>query len=118
MRSHRWNPVLRNPPVGHAGRYGDPGFAHIERRRRIRWWVRTGALFSVIGARWLARAVRTRWRPIFLVAGTLLMVIGVLWPSGMALVPGTLVLLIGLVTGNGACECQAAAQLTGARWRG
>ena len=44
-----------------AGRYGAPPFT---RRRRIRRWIRTGALLTVVGLRPLARAVRARWRPL------------------------------------------------------
>lgn len=118
MRSHRRNLVVWNPSAGPADRYGGQRFTQIARPRRIRWWFRTGALLSVIGARRLARTLRTRWRLMLLVTGMALMVIGVLLPSGMVLTPGTLVLLFALLKGNGACDCRAAAQLTGARWRG
>jgi hypothetical protein len=40
----------------------------------------------------LARTVRARWRPLFLVTGALLMVVGVVLPGTMAFVPGMLVL--------------------------
>jgi hypothetical protein len=46
------------------------------RPRRIRLWLHTGVLLSVIGMRRFARTARTRWQPIFLVIGALLLVIG------------------------------------------
>ena len=74
-----------------AGRYGAPPFT---RRRRIRRWIRTGALLTVVGLRPLARAVRARWRP--LLAGGVLTAVGVMWldgPGGMVLLPGLWLLL-------------------------
>jgi hypothetical protein len=50
MRSLYWNLLVWNPSAGPADPYGAPRFTHI------------------------AWAVRTRWRPIFLITGALLMV--------------------------------------------
>ena len=50
MRAFRWNLVVWNPSAGPADPYGAPGFTHM------------------------AWAVRTRWRPIVLITGALLMV--------------------------------------------
>ena len=85
-RSHRRNLVVRSQSAGSAGRYGAPPFT---RRRRIRRWIRTGALLTVVGLMPLARAVRARWRPVL--AGAVLTVVGVVWldgPGGMVLLPG------------------------------
>ena len=85
-RSHRRNLVVWSQSAGSAGRYGAPPFT---RRRRIRRWIRTGALLTVVGLMPLARAVRARWRP--LLAGAVLTVAGVMWldgPGGMVLLPG------------------------------
>jgi hypothetical protein len=85
-RSRRRNLVVRSQSAGSAGRYGAPLFT---RRRRIRRWIRTGALLTVVGLMPLARAVRARWRP--LLAGGVLTVAGVVWldgPGGMVLLPG------------------------------
>lgn len=117
MRSHRRDLVVWGPSAIPADRYGAARFTPIARPRRIRWWVRTGALFSVIGIRWFAWTVQVHWRRMLAVTGALLMVAGVVLPSGAALVPGLLVLLFVLLTGNGASHGQAANQLTGARWR-
>lgn len=118
-RSHGRNLVTWKPSAGPADRYGASRFMSFTRHRRIRWWIRTGALFAVVGIRRLALTVRARWRPMFLITGAILTVVGVVLPSSMAFVPGLLVLLFVLLKGNGAAShCQAAAQMTGARWRG
>src|ERR1700749_249168 len=86
QRSHRRNLVVWSQSAGSVGRYGVPSFT---RRRRIRRWIRTGALLAVVGLMPLARAVRARWRP--LLAGGVLTVVGVMWldgPGGMVLLPG------------------------------
>lgn len=54
MRPLRWNLVVWHPSAGPADPYGAPGFTHI------------------------AWEVRARWRPIFVVVGALLMVIGLM----------------------------------------
>ena len=91
QRSHRRNLVVWSQSAGSVGRYGVPP---PTRRRRIRRWIRTGALLTVVGLMPLARAVRARWRP--LLAGGVLTVAGVMWldgPGGMVLLPGLWLLL-------------------------
>src|SRR5690348_4842973 len=91
LRSHRRNLVVWSQSAGSAGSHGAPPFT---RRRRIRRWIRTGALLTVVGLMPLARAVRARWRP--LLAGGVLTVVGVMWvdgPGGMVLLPGLWLLL-------------------------
>ena len=86
LRSRRRNLVVWSQSAGSAGRYGARPFT---RRRRIRRWIRTGALLPVVRLMPLARAVRARWRP--LLAGGVLTVVGVMWldgPGGMVLLPG------------------------------
>jgi hypothetical protein len=83
--------VVWSQSAGSVGRYSAPPFT---RRRRIRRWIRTGALLTVVGLMPLARAVRARWRP--LLAGGVLTVVGVMWldgPGGMVLLPGLWLLL-------------------------
>ena len=91
QRSHRRNLVVWRQSARSVGRYGAPP---LTRRRRIRRWIRTGALLTVVGLMPLARAVRARWRP--LLAGGVLTVVGVMWldgPGGMVLLPGLWLLL-------------------------
>ena len=66
----------------------------------------------------LARTMRTRWRPMFLLTGAMLTVVGVTLPSGAALFPGLLVLLFALLQGLGVSDCRAANQLAEWPWRG
>lgn len=118
MRTRHRNLVVWLPSSGAADRYGSPSFPRITLARRFRWWLRTGALLSVIGIRRLALIVRNRWRAVFLVSGALLMVVGFELSSGAAFVPGLLVLLIGLLKGNRADHCRSAVQITAAHWHG
>jgi hypothetical protein len=67
MRSLRWNLVVWHPSAGPADPFGAPGVAHM------------------------ARAIWARRRPILLVAGALLMIIGlVLLHSTTAFIAGVL----------------------------
>ena len=74
-----------------SGRYGAPRFTRLARTGRIRRFIRTGALLTVIGLMRLGRAVGTRWRP--MLAGMVLTVVGVMLRSGM----GSLVFLAGVL---------------------
>jgi hypothetical protein len=53
---------------------------------------------------------------VFCVTGAALIVVGVVLPSGAALVPGILVMLIALLKGAEPNHCRAAAQMTGVHW--
>jgi hypothetical protein len=64
------------------------------------------------------RAVRTRWRVLFLVTGAVLTVLGVTLASGAVLVPGVLLLLTAALYGIGSSGCTSADQLAGWPWRG
>ena len=65
-----------------------------------------------------ARAARTRWRALFLIAGAVLTVLGVVLSSGAVLLPGILLLLVALLHGLGSSGCTSADQLAGWPWRG
>ena len=72
----------------------------------------------VAGIERFARAVLARWRVMFLLAGAVLVVVGVLLASGAVLIPGVLVLLFALLYGIGSSGCISADQLSGWPWRG
>jgi hypothetical protein len=80
LRAHRRNLVASSPSTGPADRYGAPRLTRLAGTRRTHLTIRTGALLTVIGLRWLARAVRPRWRP--LLAGGVLTVVGLMLRSG------------------------------------
>jgi hypothetical protein len=65
-----------------------------------------------------ARAVRTRWRAMFLVTGPVLTLLGVVLASGAVLLPGVLLLLFALLHGLGSSGCTSADQLAGWPWLG
>jgi hypothetical protein len=91
LRPHRRNLVVWSQSASSAGRFGAPPFM---RTRRIRRWIRTAALLTIIGLMPLARAVRGRWRP--LLAGVVLTAVGVTnrdGPGGLVLLPGLWFLL-------------------------
>jgi hypothetical protein len=84
---------------------GPAGLRHFGRPRlsrmsRIRWWLRTGALLTVIGLRRLARSTRARWEPVSLFAGVALTVSGFALPGGGGIfLLGVLVLIVTLLKG-------------------
>jgi len=87
LRARRRNLVVWGPSVGSADRYGAP---RLTRTRRIRRWIRTGALLMIIGLMQLAHAARPQWRPL-LAVGALTgfgVVAAVVW--GLVLLPGLL----------------------------
>jgi hypothetical protein len=116
MRSHRRSLMTWTPPGGQTNGYGVPALTGLARPTPIRWWFRTGALLAVIAITRLARTIRARWGSMFLVAGALLVIIGVTLYSAGAFVPGLLVLLVGLARGAGRSHCRPADQMTGAHW--
>ncbi len=87
-------------PAVRSGRLGRPRGGRPGRARRIRWWLRTGALLVVIGVLRLTRTARTRWEPLSLLAGALLMVTGFVLPAASgAYLLGLLVLIAVLLKG-------------------
>jgi hypothetical protein len=84
LQPHRRN-LLSNLPIA----AGESRTRRPVRSWRLRRWLHTGALLSVLGIRRLAR---TRWQPLFLVTGTLVFVIGLIMRSSVAVVSGLLVI--------------------------
>lgn len=104
LRSHRQNLVVWGSPGEPAGGYGAPRLARHARTRRIRRWIRTGALLAVIGLMRLARSVRTRRGARHLVSGAVLAAAGIILPSGVIQICGMLVLLRGVAVALGVSE--------------
>jgi cell division protein FtsX len=65
-----------------------------------------------------ARAVRTRWRAMFLLTGAVLTLLGATLSSAAVLIPGMLLLLFAVLYGIGSSGCMSADQLAGWPWRG
>jgi hypothetical protein len=98
VRARRRSLAVWHASAGPADRYGVTGLRRPSRSTGIRRCVRTGALLTVVGLVHLARAVRSRWRP--LLAGTVLTVVGVTLrsgPWGVVLLPGLLFLAAALL---------------------
>jgi hypothetical protein len=91
LRPHRRNLVVWSQSACPDGRYGP---LESTRGRRIRRWIRTGALLAVVGVMRAARAVQPYWRP--LLPGVALTVGGILMRGGAGgaiLLPGLMLLL-------------------------
>jgi hypothetical protein len=71
-----------------------------------------------VDMRRLARVVRTHWRAMFLLAGVVLTILGVVLASGAVLVPGVLLLVFAVLHGIGSSGCTSADLLAGWPWRG
>jgi hypothetical protein len=102
LRPRRRNLVVWSSTAAPAGR-SRAGLrrsgARPARLSRIRWWVRTGALLTILGALRLARTARVRWEPMCLLAGFLIAVSGFALPSGGIFMLGVLVLIVTLLKG-------------------
>ena len=88
------------------------------RRRRIRWWLRTGALLALIGVMRLARTTRTHWEPVSLVVGGTLTVGGFVLPAAsVTFLLGLVILVVALLKGI-AAKGRAAGQAADCwQWR-
>ena len=109
LRPRRRNLVVWSSTAAPAGRSrAAPRRAGTRRRRgarparlrRIRWWLRTGALLTVLGVLRLARTARARWEPVCLLAGVVIAGTGFALPAGGGLfMLGVVVLIITLLKG-------------------
>ena len=82
LRTHRRNLVVWSASGGSAGRYAALRLTRPARTRRIRRFIRIGALLTVIGLMRVARGLRPRWRPVL--AGVVLTVTGFMLRSNGA----------------------------------
>jgi len=103
-RLRRQNLVVWNASTRPAGWYGAPRDTRLGHARWIRRWIRTAALFAVIGLVRLARAVRSRRGVILLLAGAGFTAAGSILPSGVVFIFGMLVLLRGVAVALGVSE--------------
>jgi hypothetical protein len=102
LRPRRRNLVVWSStaaPVGRSRGGLRRSGARPARLSRIRWWFRTGALLTILGALRLARTARVRWEPMCLLAGFLIAVTGFELPSGGIFMLGVLVLIVTLLKG-------------------
>jgi hypothetical protein len=77
IRPRRRNLVVWSSAAVPASRSGYRARTQLARGGRVCWWLRIGTLLAVIGVRRLAQVVRARRRDAFLVAATLLTVLGI-----------------------------------------
>jgi hypothetical protein len=116
-RPHRQNLMVWSSSGRPSDRYRAQVF-QVARPRRMRRWLRAGTVLAAMGLMRFAHVARVRWRPMLLLGGSAMMVAGIMLSNGLVIAPGIVVLLFALAKGTGAPDCQAAAQLAQARWRG
>ena len=98
LRPRRGNVVVWSSSAAPRGSGAWP--RRPARPRRIRRFLRIGALLAVIGVRWLAHGTRARWEPVSLGVGAALAVIGYVLPAAfVAFLIGLVVMVVALITG-------------------
>jgi hypothetical protein len=88
LRAHRRNLVVWRQSAGSSARHVSLRLVRVPRLRR---WIRTAVVLTILALLPLARGVRARWRP--LLPGVVLTATGILLRAG----PGSVVMLPGLV---------------------
>ena len=97
LRPRRRAMVVWSSSSGRTARHGVQEMTRPARPSRIRWWLRTGALLTIIGVMRLARIARAHERPTISLAGTVITVIGISLPSKAVLIAGFVVLMLALL---------------------
>ena len=96
LRRRRRAMVVWSSSSGRAARHGAQERTRSARPGRIRWWLRTGALLTIIGVMRTGRTARKYPRPALSLAGTVIAAIGISLPSKAVLISGFLVCLLAL----------------------
>ena len=96
LRRRRRAMVVWSSSSGRAARHGAQERTRSARPGRIRWWLRTGALLTIIGVMRTGRTARKYPRPALSLAGTVIAAIGISLPSKAVLISGFLVCLLSL----------------------
>ena len=99
LRPHRRNLVVWSSSAGPGDKPGNRRKARPARARRIRWWLRAGALLMILGVLRLARTARARWEPLSLLVGSLVALAGVMLSAAGAFFAGLLILIVALIKG-------------------
>ena len=93
LRRHRRNPVVWSSSLSPADRAGGSWLTRPTRNRRVRRFIRTGALLTVLGLMRFAGGAWPRGR--LVLAGGVLTVAGIVLrsqPAGVVLLPGLLLI--------------------------
>ena len=97
LRPHRRTiMVVWSSSSGRAARHGVREMTRSARGGRIRWWLRTGALLTIIGVIRLARTAAKYPRPALSLAGTVITVAGISLRSEPVLISGFVVLVLAM----------------------
>ena len=99
---------------GRPARHGVREMRRSRRPGRIRFWLRTGALLTIIALVRLARAARKYPRPSLSLAGVAVTVAGISLPSEAVLISGFVILLVALFLPGSAAT--PAVPCTGRLW--
>jgi hypothetical protein len=99
LRPHRRNLTVWSSSAVAASRPARRRSTRPARARRVRWWLRTGALLTILGVLWLSRTTRARWEPVSLLVGTLVALAGLMLSAAGAFFAGLLILIVTLLKG-------------------
>ena len=96
LRPRRRAMVVWTSSSGRTARHGVQEMTRPARPSRIRWWLRTGALLTIIGVIRLARTAAKYPRPALSLAGTVITVAGISLRSEPVLISGFVVLVLAM----------------------
>ena len=96
LPSRRRTTVVWSSSPARGARHAAREITRPARNGRIRWWLRTGALLTIVGLMRVARTARKYPRPALSLAGTAVTVAGISLPSEAVLVSGFVILLVAM----------------------